>query len=73
MYNQQKVLVRKFRDICGVSKNAPWPPIEPPRMNTASDEPYYTPDFDHGVDHETNIEIFDKVALLVMDDLKVHV
>ncbi|KAF7973731.1 hypothetical protein HWV62_14298 [Athelia sp. TMB] len=68
----QKLVVRKFREICGVGANVPWPPVEPPRINTASGEPYYTPDFDENVEHRTNVEVFNKVASLLMDDLKVR-
>lgn len=40
-------------------------------MNTALNEVYYTPDFDQGVDHTTNIEIFNRVSSLVWRDVKV--
>lgn len=63
--------MKKFREICGVNSNAPWPPIEPPRINAASNDPYYTPDFDQNVEHTTNTEIFAKVASLVMSEMRV--
>lgn len=53
--------------------NQLWPLTDaPPRKNTASNEEYYTPDFDQGVDHTTNIAIFNRVSSLVWSDVKVR-
>ncbi|KZP32745.1 hypothetical protein FIBSPDRAFT_943744 [Athelia psychrophila] len=66
-----KLVGAKFREICGVHGKQSWPLTNsPPRMNTALNEVYYTPDFDQGVDHTTNIEIFNRVSSLVWRDVK---
>ena len=60
-----------FRKLCGVKKNEPWPLTNETRIDKASGEPFYTPDFDSDVSDPTNADLFEKVGRLVMADLKV--
>jgi len=63
--------VATFRRLCGVTKNEKWPLTDETRIDKASGEPFYTPDFDKDVSHPTNADLFEKVGHLVMTELKV--
>ena len=64
--------LKKFRELCGVSNKEKWPvPGGDERLRPDTNEVFYTPDFREDVTHPTNVAIFQKVALCIMEDLKV--
>ena len=68
----QSLQVAKFWQLFGVTKDDRWPLLsDPPQIDKASGEPYYTPDFDKDVNNPTNVDLFEKIGKAVMEDLKV--
>lgn len=61
----------KFREVCGVLEKDEWPDPDEERVNSETNEEYFTPSFDQGVLDAHNISIFKAVADLVWEDLAV--
>lgn len=68
----QNLQVDKFRKLCGVRKDSRWPLLSDPiRIDKASGEPFWTPDFEKDVRDSVNMDLFEKIGRAVMEDLKV--
>ncbi|TDL15547.1 hypothetical protein BD410DRAFT_732578, partial [Rickenella mellea] len=62
---------RKFRRVCNVSVKDKWPDPSEERFADGTNEQYYTPNFTEGVKHDGNAALFEKIAELVFEELKV--
>ncbi|TDL17024.1 hypothetical protein BD410DRAFT_843958 [Rickenella mellea] len=66
----QERVSKKFRRICNVGVKDKWPDPSEERFVEGTNERYYTPNFAEDVKYEGNVELFEKVAELVLEDLK---
>lgn len=67
------VPAKQFREVCGVTNKMKWTLPGEDRIRPDTNEIYYTPDFREDVSHPVNAAIIQKVALCLMEDLKVDI